>query len=188
MNTVKFKLSAILLSSLTFGPLVHAETQTATLAGGCFWGMEEYFRKIPGVLATQVGYAGGKSSSANYEAVSAGKTGLAESVEIKFDSSKVSYETLLYHFFKMHDPTTRNRQGNDVGTQYRSAIFYNTPTQKSAADTVIAQVTRSNAWKAPLTTQIAPTVHFYPAEEYHQQYLIKHPNGYDNHYVRPLRF
>ena len=101
MNTVKFKLSAILLSSLTFGSLVHAETQTATLAGGCFWGMEEYFRKIPGVLATQVGYAGGKSSSANYEAVSAGKTGLAESVEIKFDSNKVSYETLLYHFFKM---------------------------------------------------------------------------------------
>ena len=184
MNTVKFKLSAILLSSLTFGSLVHAETQTATLAGGCFWGMEEYFRKIPGVLATQVGYAGGKSSSANYEAVSAGKTGLAESVEIKFDSNKVSYETLLYHFFKMHDPTTRNRQGNDVGTQYRSVIFYQSAEQESVARKVLAEM--AGVWDAPIVTQLAPAQPYYRAEDYHQNYFEQHPlQGYCAFVVAP---
>ena len=183
MNTVKFKLSAILLSSLTFGSLVHAETQTATLAGGCFWGMEEYFRKIPGVLATQVGYAGGKSSSANYEAVSAGKTGLAESVEIKFDSNKVSYETLLYHFFKMHDPTTRNRQGNDVGTQYRSVIYYLNDGQQLQAQQCI------DALKADglnIVTELSPAPIFYPAEDYHQNFFARNPaQGYCNFAIPP---
>lgn len=178
----------LLIAACLISPLAHSQNQTATLAGGCFWGMEEYFRKIAGVTHTRVGYAGGEAAHVNYATVSAGATGLAEAVEIEFDDSKISYETLLYHFFKMHDPTTLNRQGNDVGTQYRSAIFYNSTQQKTAASAVLAQVERSNAWKKTIITQIAATQKFYPAEEYHQKYLVKNPKGYDNHYVRPLSF
>jgi methionine-S-sulfoxide reductase len=164
------------------------QKSVATLAGGCFWGMEEFFRKVPGVLETRVGYTGGKKDKPTYEEVSSGSTGHAETVEITFDPSKVSYEDLLVLFFKMHDPTTLNQQGNDVGTQYRSAIFYNDDEQKKVAEKIKAKVDKSKAWKANVTTEIAKAKKFNPAEEYHQKYLMKHPGGYDNHYLRELAF
>jgi methionine-S-sulfoxide reductase len=163
-------------------------TETATLAAGCFWGTEEFFRKIPGVLETRVGYTGGHLRNPTYDDTSAGTTGHAESVEIKFDPSKVDYAQLLTLFFKMHDPTTLNRQGNDVGTQYRSAIFFHGDKQRETAQALMAKIDRSGAWKAKLTTELAPASTFYPAEAYHQHYLVKHPGGYDNHYLRHISF
>jgi methionine-S-sulfoxide reductase len=162
--------------------------ETATLSAGCFWGTEEFFRKIPGVVETQVGYTGGTMKNPKYEDVRTGKTGHAESLELKFDPQKVSYEQILTLFFKMHDPTTLNQQGNDAGTQYRSAIFYHGKGQKEVAEKLKAKIEKSNAWKAPITTQIAPAGTFYPAEDYHQKYLVKNPGGYDNHYLRDLSF
>ncbi len=167
---------------------VHAApVETATFAAGCFWGTEEYFRKVPGVLETQVGYAGG-SARASYEEVSQGGTGHAESVEIKFDPAKVSYRELLTLFFKIHDPTTPNRQGNDVGTQYRSAIFTHTPEQKEIADSIKGKVEKSGAWKKPISTEIVKAKAFFPAESHHQKYLLHNPSGYDNHFLRNLKF
>jgi methionine-S-sulfoxide reductase len=161
------------------------QIETATFAAGCFWGSEEFFRKIPGVIETRVGYTGGKAK-ADYEQVSSGKTGHAESVEIKFDPKKVSYNELLADFFKMHDPTTLNRQGNDEGTQYRSAIFTHTEEQRKDAQKF--KVKAEKAWKKPIATEIADAGTFYAAEDYHQKYLVKNPGGYDNHYVRNLNF
>ena len=165
-----------------------ANLETATLAAGCFWGSEEFFRKVPGVVETRVGYTGGTTRNPSYEDTSTGTTGHAESVEIRFDPKKVSYRELLVLFFKMHDPTTLNRQGNDRGTQYRSAIFTHSEEQRKIAEALKAKIERSGAWKKPLTTEIAPAKTFYPAEEYHQKYLVKNPHGYDNHYLRDLRF
>lgn len=162
--------------------------QKATLAAGCFWGTEEFFRKIPGVVKTTAGYTGGKTSNAKYDQMHDGKTGHAESVEIEFDSTKVSYETLLDQFFKMHDPTTLNRQGNDTGSQYRSAIFYHNDQQKKEALAFKAKVEKSGAWKGPITTEIAEAKEFWKAEEEHQKYLVKNPGGYDNHYLRKILF
>jgi len=172
----------------TKSPEIKTEMQTATFAGGCFWGMEQFFRQVPGVTETVVGYTGGTMKNPTYEDVSEGKTGHAESVQISFDPKKVTYEKLLDLFFKMHDPTTKDRQGNDRGTQYRSAIFYQNDEQKKIATDFIAKVEKSNAWKAPITTQVAPAGSFYKAEEEHQKYLIKHPNGYDNHRLRTISF
>jgi methionine-S-sulfoxide reductase len=163
-------------------------TETATLAAGCFWGTEEFFRKVPGVLETRVGYTGGHAPNPTYDDTSAGTTGHAESVEIKFDPAKVDYAQLLTLFFKMHDPTTLDRQGNDVGSQYRSAIFFHGDKQRDTARALMAKIERSGAWKAKLTTELAPATVFYPAEAYHQHYLVKHPGGYDNHYLRHLSF
>jgi methionine-S-sulfoxide reductase len=163
-------------------------TETATLAAGCFWGTEEFFRKVPGVLETKVGYTGGHLKNPTYEDTSSGKSGHAESLELKFDPAKVSYAELLTLFFKMHDPTTANRQGNDVGSQYRSAIFFHGEKQKEVALELMRKIEKSGAWHAKLTTELAPAGVFYPAEEYHQRYLIKHPGGYDNHYLRKLSF
>lgn len=162
--------------------------ETATFAAGCFWGTEEFFRKIPGVLETRVGFAGGTTPNPKYEDTHDGHTGHAESVEIKFDPEKVSFEHLLDQFFKMHDPTTLNRQGNDVGNQYRSAVFYHGEKQKTEVMEFKAKVEKSGAWKAPVTTEIAEAKTFWPAEEYHQKYLQKHPGGYDNHFLRHLNF
>jgi methionine-S-sulfoxide reductase len=164
------------------------QTETATFAAGCFWGTEEFFRKMPGVVETRVGYTGGTLQNPRYEDTHDGKSGHAESVEIKFDPSKVSYEHLLDQFFKMHDPTTLNRQGNDEGSQYRSAIFYHGEKQKKEAMAFKAKVEKSGAWKAPIVTEIAEAKTFWPAEEYHQKYLVKNPGGYDNHYLRPISF
>jgi peptide methionine sulfoxide reductase msrA/msrB len=156
----------------------------ATLAGGCFWGMEEILRTIPGVLQTRVGYSGGSMPRPTYEDVKEGTTGHAETVEVVFDPARISYAELLGYFFRMHDPTTKNRQGNDVGTQYRSAIFYHDEEQKRIAERVKAEVERSGRWKRPLVTEIVPAGEFYPAEDYHQKYLQKHPGGYTCHYLR----
>lgn len=166
-------------------PGCSSNLQTAILAGGCFWGMEEILRKIPGVLETEVGYTGGTTSQPTYEAVSTGATGHAEAVRIVFDPKLLSYSDLLEKwFFRMHDPTTINRQHNDVGTQYRSAIFYLTEEQRKTANEVIAKVNSSGRWKAPIVTQVMQASAFIPAEEYHQDYLEKHPDGYTCHYLR----
>jgi len=162
--------------------------ETATFAAGCFWGTEEFFRKIPGVMETQVGYTGGTVTNPKYDDTHDGHTGHAESVEIKFDPSKVSYQKLLDQFFKMHDPTTLNRQGNDTGSQYRSAIFYHSEEQKKQALEFKAKVEKSKAWKAPIVTEISEAKKFWPAEDYHQKYLVKNPGGYDNHYLRNISF
>lgn len=162
--------------------------ETATFAAGCFWGTEEFFRKIPGVVSTKVGYTGGATSNPHYDDMHDGLTGHAESLELKFDPKKVTYEFLLDQFFKMHDPTTLNRQGNDKGNQYRSAIFFHGEQQKKAAMDFKAQVEKSKAWNSPIVTEIAEAQKFWPAEEYHQKYLVKNPGGYDNHYLRKISF
>jgi peptide methionine sulfoxide reductase msrA/msrB len=162
--------------------------EVATLAGGCFWGMEELFRAEPGVLATRVGYTGGTTADPVYEQVKTGLTGHAESLEITFDPSRTSFSALLKRFFALHDPTTPDRQGNDAGTQYRSAIFVHGEPQRREAERIKALVEASGAWKRPLTTQIAPAGPFWPAEAAHQKYLEKHPGGYTCHFVRPFQF
>ncbi|MFO7181671.1 MAG: bifunctional methionine sulfoxide reductase B/A protein [Pseudomonadota bacterium] len=160
--------------------------ETAILAGGCFWGMEELLRAIPGVVDTEVGYTGGSTPNPVYETVKTGRTGHAEAVRVVFDPKRLSYADLLERwFFRMHDPTTKNRQGNDVGTQYRSAIFYTTPEQRKTAELVKERVAQSGRWRAPIVTEIVPAGPFTPAEEYHQDYLQKNPGGYTCHYLRP---
>ena len=162
--------------------------EIATLAGGCFWGMESLIQAIPGVIETQVGYAGGTSPSVKYEDVKTGNTGHAESVQILFDPKKLTYQDILLRFFKMHDPTTPNRQGNDTGSQYRSAIFYSTAEQKKTAEAVKARVEKSGKWGKPIVTEVTPFGVFVPAEDYHQKYLNKHPDGYTCHYIRKIDF
>jgi peptide methionine sulfoxide reductase msrA/msrB len=159
--------------------------ETAVLAGGCFWGMEELLRAIPGVLETEVGYTGGASSHPTYEDVHTGRTGHAEAVRIVFDPSKLSFEDLLEKwFFRMHDPTTKNRQGNDQGTQYRSAIFVTSPEQREIAERVKKRVDASGKWKRPIVTDIVEAGPFTLAEDYHQKYLQKNPGGYTCHFLR----
>lgn len=160
--------------------------QTAYLAGGCFWGMEELVREIPGVLETEVGYTGGETPNATYDIVKAGRSGHAESLKIVFDPQRLSYRHLLFEFFRMHNPTTRNQQGNDIGTQYRSAIFYLDEEQRRTAAEVIQTADASGDWKAKLVTEVVPFKEFFRAEEYHQKYLVKHPRGYTCHYIRRL--
>jgi methionine-S-sulfoxide reductase len=164
------------------------KTELATLAGGCFWGMEELIKAQPGVKETVVGYTGGTGDHATYEEVKKGTTGHAESVQIEFDPSQTSFEKILLFFFKIHDPTTRNRQGNDLGSQYRSAIFFHSPEQKEIAEKVLKKVEASGKWKRPIVTEIVPAKAFYPAENYHQKYLQKNPGGYTCHYVRDYDF
>jgi peptide methionine sulfoxide reductase msrA/msrB len=160
------------------------KTETAILAGGCFWGMEDLLRKIPGVLETEVGYTGGHLANPKYDDTHDSKSGHAEAVKIVFDPSKLSYEELLNWFFRIHDPTTLNRQGNDRGTQYRSAIFYADEKQKEIAERVKAKVDASRKWKGPVVTEIVPAATFWRAEDYHQDYLVKHPDGYTCHFIR----
>lgn len=161
-----------------------AMTETALLAGGCFWGMEELLRELPGVVDTQVGYTGGSLDAPVYDIVKSGSTGHAESIKVTFDPAKLSYEALLHFYFRIHDPTTMNRQGNDRGTQYRSAIFYLSDEQKQIAEKVKKEVNDSGKWKSPVVTEITKAGEFYDAEDYHQDYLQKHPNGYTCHYIR----
>ena len=147
--------------------------EKATFAAGCFWGVEAAFRQIQGVQATAVGYTGGQTQDPNYEQVCTGRTGHAEAVEVQFDPNEVSYEQLLDTFWQNHDPTQRNRQGPDVGTQYRSAIFYHTPEQQAAATASLQRLDQSGKLAQPIATQIVPAGEFYQAEAYHQQYLEK---------------
>jgi peptide methionine sulfoxide reductase msrA/msrB len=154
--------------------------QVATLAGGCFWGMQDLLRKQPGVISTEVGYTGGDIPNATYQ----NHKGHAEAVRIVFDPTKTSYEKLLRFFFRMHDPTTLNRQGNDVGSGYRSAIFYHDEEQKRIAQKVRAEVDAGGKWRKPVVTEITPAGPWWRAEEYHQDYLVKNPGGYTCHWVR----
>lgn len=170
----------------TKGAAKDAPREVAILAAGCFWGVEHWMT-VGGVVDVDVGYAGGTSDKATYEQVSAGDTGRAEAVRIVFDPSVVSYEDLILRFYRIHDPTTKDRQGNDRGTQYRSAIFPTTDAQRKTAERITARVEKSGQWKAPLTTTIEAPTHWVKAEEYHQDYLVKHPGGYDNHYLRDLK-
>ncbi|HVT43845.1 MAG TPA: peptide-methionine (S)-S-oxide reductase MsrA [Thermoanaerobaculia bacterium] len=161
-----------------------AAQEMATLAGGCFWGVEELIRTLPGVIETTVGYTGGTVPDATYAVVKTGTTGHAESIRIVFDPSLIPYEEILRFFFRLHDPTTMNRQGNDAGTQYRSAIFYHDEGQRQIAERVRTEVDQSGKWPRPVVTEIVPATEFYSAEEYHQDYLQKQPWGYTCHYLR----
>jgi len=154
------------------------EIQKAIFAAGCFWGVEANFRKVHGVLSTRVGYVGGHFSNPTYKDVCSHKSGHAEAVEVTFDPSKVSYRELLDIFWSIHDPTTLNRQGPDVGTQYRSAIFYIDLEQKEQAENSKAKIESSNRFKRPIVTQIVPASDFWQAEEYHQQYVEKRNRNY----------
>jgi peptide-methionine (S)-S-oxide reductase len=156
-------------------------TERAVLAGGCFWGAQELLRKKPGVISTQVGYSGANTPNPSYR-----NHGVhAESVEIHFDPEVISFRDLLEFFFQIHDPSTRDRQGNDVGRSYRSAIFYTTDAQRQVALDTINDVDASGLWPGKVVTEVVPAVEFWPAEEEHQDYLQKYPAGYTCHYVRP---
>jgi peptide-methionine (S)-S-oxide reductase len=146
---------------------------TATFAAGCFWGVEAAFRQVPGVTATRVGYTGGTTTNPTYKQVCTDRTGHAEAVEVSYDPARVSYDDLLRVFWEIHDPTQRNRQGPDIGTQYRSAIFYHDAEQEAAARASKERLERSGAHKRPIVTEIVPAQTFYQAEDYHQQYLEK---------------
>ncbi len=162
--------------------------EVAILGAGCFWGVEAWMMKVDGVIDVEVGYVGGGKPKVSYDEVSGGNTGHAEAVRIVFDRSVTSYDQLLTYFFKIHDPTTKNRQGNDGGSQYRSAIFPTTDAQRKAAATTIARIEKNGSWNKPLTTTIEAPHNWVTAEGYHQDYLVKHPGGYDNHYLRPHAF
>jgi peptide-methionine (S)-S-oxide reductase len=155
--------------------------ERAVLAGGCFWGMQDLIRKQPGVLRTRVGYTGGEVKNATYR----NHGNHAEAIEIIYDPAKISYRTILEFFFQIHDPTTRNRQGNDVGASYRSAIFYTNEEQKRVAEDTIADVNASGLWPGKVVTEVTPAGDFWEAEPEHQDYLERYPSGYTCHFVRP---
>ena len=162
------------------------KTETATLAGGCFWCLEAVYDQLKGVQDVVSGYAGGSRPNPTYEQVCSGTTGHAEVVQVKFDPSVVSFRDLLGIFFAIHDPTTLNRQGGDIGTQYRSAIFFHSPEQKTIADEVIRDLTEQKLWSDPIVTEVTPLSEFYPAEGYHQEYYERNPNqGYCQAVVGP---
>jgi peptide-methionine (S)-S-oxide reductase len=156
-------------------------TEKAILAGGCFWGVEELIRKQPGVLSTRVGYTGGRNDHPTY----GNHPGHAEAVEITYDSGGTSFRELLEFFFQIHDPSTLNRQGNDIGTSYRSAIFYTSDEQKRVAEDTIADVDASGLWPGKVVTEVVPAGPFWEAEPEHQDYLQRYPDGYTCHFVRP---
>ena len=156
-------------------------TERAVLAGGCFWGMQDLIRKLPGVVSTRVGYSGGDVPNATYR----NHGSHAEAIEIVFDPARITYRTLLEFFFQIHDPTTRNRQGNDVGTSYRSEIFYVSPEQKAVAEDTIADVNASGLWPGKVVTLLSPVSDFWEAEPEHQDYLERYPDGYTCHFPRP---
>ncbi len=155
--------------------------EKAVLAGGCFWGMQDLLRRYQGVLGTRVGYTGGQVRNATYR----NHEGHAEAIEIRFDREEISFREILEFFFQIHDPTTRNRQGNDIGTSYRSAIFYTSDEQKRVAEQTIAEVDASGRWPGKVVTEVAPAGDFWEAEPEHQDYLERFPDGYTCHWVRP---
>jgi len=160
--------------------------EVATLAGGCFWCLEAVFREVAGVEKVVSGYTGGTTVNPTYEQVCSGKTGHAEAVQLSFDHLKISYQEILEIFFSIHDPTTLNRQGADVGTQYRSAIFYHSEQQKAIAEELIAGLNKAHLWRKPIVTQIIPLYTFYPAEDYHQGYFSRHRDqGYCQVVISP---
>ncbi len=158
--------------------------QVVYLAGGCYWGMEELFRNLPGVIDTKVGFCGGHIPNVAYREVTTGTTGHAETLMVTFDEVQTTLRHLLFEFFRIHNPTKINQQGNDIGTQYRSAIFYTDSEQRKIAEEVISSVNDSNEWIAPVVTEVTPFNNFYPAEEKHQKYIMKFPEGYTCHFRR----
>jgi peptide-methionine (S)-S-oxide reductase len=160
---------------------METSTERAVLAGGCFWGMQDLIRRQPGVVSTRVGYSGGDVRNATYR----NHGTHAEAIEILFDPSVLTYRDLLELFFQIHDPTTRNRQGNDVGSSYRSAIFTTSDQQKRIAEDTIADVNASELWPGEVVTEVAPAGDFWEAEPEHQDYLLRYPNGYTCHFARP---
>lgn len=156
-------------------------TERAVLAGGCFWGMQDLIRRQPGVISTRVGYTGGRVKNATYR----NHEGHAEAIEIMFDPAKTDFRTMLEFFFQIHDPTTLNRQGNDLGTSYRSAIFYTSDEQKRIAEDTIADVEASGLWPGKVVTEVALAGEFWEAEPEHQDYLERYPDGYTCHFIRP---
>ena len=173
-----------LLFFMIFSNVNAQNYQKAILAGGCFWGVEDLFRKLDGVAETNVGYTGGDTKNPTYETIKTGLTNHAEAIEIIFDSKKISYEEILKFFFTIHDPTQVNRQQNDVGTQYRSEIFYFDKEQENIAKNVILQADASGVFNSKVVTKISKAQKFYGAEEHHQDYLQKNPYGYTCHHVR----
>jgi methionine-S-sulfoxide reductase len=173
----------VTLMALSLG-VQSMKKEVATLAGGCFWGMEDIIRAIPGVQETTVGYTGGIINDPTYNIVKLGTSNHAESVQVVFDPDRLSFADLLGYFFRMHDPTTLNQQGNDKGTQYRSVIFYHSPEQKETAEAKIKMINETKKWPRPIVTQLVSASKFYPAEDYHQDYLKKNPGGYTCHWLR----
>jgi len=165
----------------TGGDVQNVKTETADFAAGCFWGSEATFRKVPGVVRTQVGYEGGTTLNPTYRQVCSHDTGHAEAVQVEFDPAKISYQKLLEIFFENHDPTTKDRQGPDVGTNYRSAIFYHSPEQKQLAEAEKEHRNKSGEYVGPIVTEIVPAATFYRAEEYHQEYFEKQHVDYACH-------
>jgi peptide-methionine (S)-S-oxide reductase len=155
--------------------------ERAVLAGGCFWGVQDLFRRYDGVLTTRVGYTGGNTPNATYR----NHGTHAEAVEIVFDPARINYRQILEFFFQIHDPTTRNAQGNDVGTSYRSAIFYTTDEQRRIAEDTIADVDESGLWPGKVVTEVVPSGEFWEAEPEHQDYVLRYPGGYTCHFIRP---
>ena len=158
-----------------------AKTETAILAGGCFWGMQDLIRSLPGVTRTRVGYSGGDVPHATYRSHGTH----AEAIEVTFDPAKLSYRDLLEFFFQIHDPTTMNRQGNDRGTSYRSGLYYFSEEQRAVAEETIADVSAAGVWPDPIVTEVRPAGPFWEAEPEHQDYLMRNPGGYTCHYRRP---
>jgi len=159
--------------------------ERAVFAGGCFWGMQDLIRRLPGVTETRVGYTGGRVPNATYAKIKRGDTGHAESIEIFFDPAKISYRQLVAFFFQIHDPSTPDRQGNDRGSSYRSEIFYLDAQQKEMAQQVISEVNASGRWPGPVVTRMSKVGDFWQAEPEHQDYLVRVPRGYTCHYLRP---
>ena len=191
MKLFRFTVLAVLLSSWVSvsGPAVCAEegkvmTKKAGFGAGCFWGVEKIFMQLPGVVSSQVGYAGGRTENPTYEEVCTGRTGHAEALEVEYDPSKISYEKLLLTFYQYHDPTTLNRQGPDVGSQYRSVIFYYDDDQKRLAEKSKVLLDQSGIFDKPVVTEIVPAGKFWVAEDYHQKYLKKNPGGYCTHHFQ----
>ena len=186
-SIIRFLLVLVLIPNLVYSNKRDA-METVYLAGGCYWGLEDLIRNIPGVEKTQVGFTGGLVKNVSYKEVSNGNTGHAESIKVVFDNERLTFDNLLFEFFSMHNPTTVNQQGNDIGSQYRSAIFYSNQNQKEISNNVIDIVNQSKKWDSPVVTGVVPFTEFYPAEDSHQKYLIKNPGGYSCHFDRKFDF
>ena len=186
-SIIRFLLVLVLIPNLVYSNKRDA-METVYLAGGCYWGLEDLIRNIPGVETTLVGFTGGLVKNVSYKEVSNGNTGHAESIKVIFDNERLTLDNLLFEFFSMHNPTTVNQQGNDIGSQYRSAIFYSNQNQKEISNKVIDIVNQSKKWDSPVVTGVVPFTEFYPAEDSHQKYLIKNPGGYSCHFDRKFDF
>ena len=184
MKKILLLIIAMTISSTSFSAAKSQNYPRAILAGGCFWGVEELFKSLDGVVETNVGYTGGSIPNPTYEIISTGISGHAESIEITFNPEKISYEKILKFFFTIHDPTQLNRQQNDVGSQYRSEIFYLNDEQKQIAEKIIKQADQSGVFDGKVVTKISAASEFFKAESYHQDYLDKNPYGYTCHHVR----